>query len=152
MRSTWRRARRCSFTAARCWGPLPRPISGDSGTYKLTFANVDDRLTLWVDGKLPFGEGLTYQTERRAPHSDCGGSGAGARIGARKAAIEVDGLMLKRDAYYTIEPAEMRLRELRRCGSHRFHGVLRASVGSRTIRTSSSTTSPVTMCWDQGAT
>ncbi len=29
-----------------------------------------------------------------------------ARVGARGAAVEVDGLLLKRDAYYTLEPAE----------------------------------------------
>jgi signal peptidase I len=74
------------------------------GTYKLTFANVDDRLTLWVDGKLPFGDGLTYDEPRSgtATAADL----EPARIGARNAAIEVAGLLLERDTYYTLEPAE----------------------------------------------
>ena len=75
------------------------------GTYTLTFANVDDRLTLWVDGKLPFGDGVTYETER-APAIATAADLEPARIGVRRAAIEVEGLLLKRDAYYTLEPAE----------------------------------------------
>ncbi len=30
-------------------------------TYRLRFANFDDRLTVWVDGNLPFDEGIPYQ-------------------------------------------------------------------------------------------
>ena len=89
-----------SLLGAAVQTDLSRP-----GTYKLTFANVDDRLTLWVDGKLPFGDGLTYETAR-GPLTPTAADLQPARIGARKAAIEVDGLLLERDAYYTIEPAE----------------------------------------------
>ncbi len=87
---------------------LGAPVQTDlahPGRYELTFANVDDRLTLWVDGKLPFGDGLTFHTERghlTATAADL----EPARIGARQAAIEVAALKLKRDVYYTLEPAE----------------------------------------------
>src|SRR5262249_10589279 len=30
------------------------------GSYRLRFANVDERLTVWVDGSLPFGDGVPY--------------------------------------------------------------------------------------------
>ncbi len=75
------------------------------GTYNLTFANVDDRLTLWVDGKLPFGDGLTYES-KLGPGTATAADLEPARVGARGAAVEVDGLVLRRDAYYTLEPAE----------------------------------------------
>src|SRR5262249_45656431 len=35
-------------------------VIAKSGSYKLRFANFDNRLTLWVDGKLPFGDGVAY--------------------------------------------------------------------------------------------
>ncbi len=76
-----------------------------AGTFELTFANVDDRLTLWVDGKLPFGEGLTYASDR-GPGTATAADLEPARVGARRAAIKVEGLLLKRDVYYTLEPAE----------------------------------------------
>ncbi len=87
---------------------LGTPVQTDvahSGRFELTFANVDDRLTLWVDGKLPFGDGFTYETDRvhLAPTT---ADLEPARIGVRNAAIEAEGLKLKRDVYYTLEPAE----------------------------------------------
>jgi len=75
------------------------------GTYLLAFANVDDRLTLWVDGRLPFGEGRTYDStpESQAPTA---ADLEPARIAARRASIQVERLVLKRDLYYTLEPSE----------------------------------------------
>ncbi len=76
-----------------------------AGTHEVRFANVDDRLTLWVDGKLPFGDGLTYES-KRVPAPATAGDLEPARVAARRAAIEIEGLLLKRDVYYTLEPAE----------------------------------------------
>jgi signal peptidase I len=76
-----------------------------AGTYELSFANVDDRLTLWVNGKLPFGDGLEFESSQR-PAVPSAADLEPARVGANRAAVEVAGLVLKRDLYYTLEPAE----------------------------------------------
>jgi signal peptidase I len=76
-----------------------------AGTYELLLANVDDRLTLWVDGELPFGEGRGYESTPRV----LGPTAADlqpVRIRARNAGIHVGKLVLKRDIYYTLDPAE----------------------------------------------
>src|SRR5262249_21481031 len=39
------------------------------GRYSIGFANVDDRLTLWVDGRAPFGDGLPYKDQEDTPHA-----------------------------------------------------------------------------------
>ena len=40
------------------------------GTYEVVFANVDGRLTLWVNGRLPFGEGRTCDSAFETGSSD----------------------------------------------------------------------------------
>jgi signal peptidase I len=88
--------------------PLGQPARTEinrPGAYELSFANVDDRLTLWVDGRLPFGDGLEYESTRR-PSVATAADLEPARVGALRAAVELDGLVLKRDVYYTLEPAE----------------------------------------------
>jgi signal peptidase I len=72
------------------------------GTYRLRFANVDERLVVWVDGQLPFDQGVTYQAVPRGsegprPENDL----EPANIGVRGAAVKVRGLRLYRDTYYT---------------------------------------------------
>jgi signal peptidase I len=71
-----------------------------SGTYHVRFANVDDRLLLWVDHDLPFGEeGASY-----TPPSDRGPDGNDlwpASIGVKGAGVTVSKLQLWRDTYYT---------------------------------------------------
>jgi signal peptidase I len=80
------------------------------GDYELRFANVDERLTVWVDNKLVFGDGVSYEPPRRAL-----GDGKyeilrdkfdrndlePASVGVKGAAIRVDNLKLFRDTYYT---------------------------------------------------
>jgi signal peptidase I len=77
----------------------------EPGTYEVDFANVDGRLTLWVNGRLPFGAGRSYNSssDSAVPTAD---DLAPARVAARGAAIKVDRLVLRRDLYYTLEPAE----------------------------------------------
>ncbi|WP_165221534.1 S26 family signal peptidase [Aquisphaera insulae] len=84
--------------------PAPTPFSAP-GEHTFALANVDDRLTLEVDGKLPFGDGLTYDS------SDSSGLARPspedlepARIGSRGASLEVTGLVLRRDTYYLLSP------------------------------------------------
>jgi signal peptidase I len=71
------------------------------GTYRLRFANVDERLTVWVDGGLPFGDGVAYRpptsTQRGPGESDLRPAG----IGARGADVSVAHVKLWRDTYYT---------------------------------------------------
>jgi signal peptidase I len=87
--------------------PLGSPASTTidrAGTFELTFANVDGRLTLLVDGALPFGEGVSYPT---APQPDLPTAEdlEPVRISARGAEIAVAELVLRRDVYYTLEPS-----------------------------------------------
>jgi hypothetical protein len=75
------------------------------GAYEITFANVDDRLTLWVDGSLSFGDGRSGKCVAGVPRptpADLEPS----RVASRGAAIEVDRLVLERDVHYTVGPAE----------------------------------------------
>src|SRR5262249_47947756 len=71
------------------------------GTYQLRFANVDNRLTVWVDEELPFDDGVPYD----AP-ADRGPTGANdlqpASIGVRGGAVRIRKLSLWRDTYYTV--------------------------------------------------
>jgi signal peptidase I len=77
----------------------PTALKG-KGTYRLRFANVDERLTVWVDGQLPFDQGATY-----LPPADEGPTEANdlepASIGVRGAGVQVQKLKLFRDTYYT---------------------------------------------------
>lgn len=75
------------------------------GSYKLRFANFDERLTVWVDGKLPFADGVAYAPAHKAgPTSE--NDLEPARIGIREAAAEVTHLQLWRDTYYTLNESD----------------------------------------------
>ena len=73
----------------------------------MTFANVDDRLTLVVDGLLPFGDGRVCEPDgswtRSVPAT---ADLEPARIAAQGTSLEVTQLVLKRDIYYTLQPGE----------------------------------------------
>jgi signal peptidase I len=70
-----------------------------AGTYRLRFANVDERLTVWVDNSLPFGDGVTYDPPvLRGPYKN---DLEPASIGVQGAALRVSRLKLGRDTYYT---------------------------------------------------
>jgi len=92
------------FHGTTALGSTGRPELARPGTHDVVFANVDERLTLWIDGALPFGEGRTYDS---APGYLCPTAAdlEPARIAARRATVEVGELVLKRDLYYTLEPA-----------------------------------------------
>jgi signal peptidase I len=75
------------------------------GAYDLVFANVDGRLNLWIDGRLPFREGQVYDSADESA-TPTAADLEPARIAARNASIQIGGLVLKRDIYYTLEPAE----------------------------------------------
>jgi signal peptidase I len=76
-----------------------------TGTFRLRFANVDRRLTVWVDRELPFDDGQGYdppRAGRRILHgpderNDLEPASVGARGGA---VLSVGKLKLWRDTYY----------------------------------------------------
>jgi signal peptidase I len=84
-------------------GQTPSGIT-QAGTYEVTFANVDDRLTLWVDGRPVFGEGLVYERANAGRLVPQDSDLKPAAISARGAAVTISGLVLKRDIYYTQHP------------------------------------------------
>jgi signal peptidase I len=70
------------------------------GSYRLRFANVDERLTLWVDGDMPFADGVAYDPpgQRGPTENDL----QPASIGAKGAGLKVAHLVLRRNTYYTV--------------------------------------------------
>jgi signal peptidase I len=71
------------------------------GTYRLRFANVDQRLCVWVDGELPFEGGVPYQAPAKigpTVQNDL----EPASIGLRGGRVAVHKLKLFRDTYYTV--------------------------------------------------
>ena len=74
------------------------------GSHDVTFANIDNRLTLWVDGSPVFGDGLTYDdTADRHPEPTADDL-APVRVAAKGGKVALSGLVLKRDIYYTQNP------------------------------------------------
>ena len=77
------------------------------GSYEVAFANVDDRLTLWVDDALPFGEGRAYRsTDGERFLKPMLADLEPARIAVQGAELAVSRLVLERDLYYTQNPGE----------------------------------------------
>lgn len=71
------------------------------GTYQVRLANVDQRLVLWVDQDLPFGEGVSYAASQEPGPSE--GDLQPAGIGCRGAPVRIHQLKLWRDTYYTVD-------------------------------------------------
>lgn len=97
------------------------------GTYKLTFANVDDRLCLWINNTLiDFGEGAniskTGPTANPFPTND---DLAPVGIGARGMTATVSRLLLERDIYYR---AEFSLSSNNHSGNDRFQAQLEQNL------------------------
>jgi signal peptidase I len=71
------------------------------GKYRLRFADFDDRLTVWVDSSLPFGDGVVYEPpEQRGPTAE--NDLEPASIGMQEGAVTVSHIRLWRDTYYTV--------------------------------------------------
>ena len=83
------------------------PIKGP-GRYQVDFANVDDRLTLWVNGRSVYESGVEYERGDEVPiptAADLSPAGVAVRNGS----VTVSDLVLKRDIYYTQYPGQHRL-------------------------------------------
>lgn len=99
-------------------GAKPTKLRGP-GSYQVRFANIDARLTVWVDRELPFGDGKDYPPpevkngaeekdldeialqRRRGPTDN---DLEPASIGASGAAVRVSQVKLWRDTYYSLSP------------------------------------------------
>jgi signal peptidase I len=78
----------------------PTGLKG-KGTYRVRLANVDDRLVVWVDNRLPFDDGVPYQPSKRFFPTAENDLGRPASVGVKGAAVSVHKLKLFRDTYYT---------------------------------------------------
>lgn len=79
-------------------------LRDDGKWHDVTFANVDDRLTLWVDGQTPFGDGITYENDPEDHGAPTVADLVPVTMAASGGEIEATGLVLKRDIYYTLNP------------------------------------------------
>jgi signal peptidase I len=85
-------------TLSRCDTPMKGP-----GRYYVEFANVDDRMTLVVNGRAVGQPGFAYETGDAIPVPTAADV-APAAIAVRNAAVTASDLVLKRDIYYTQDP------------------------------------------------
>jgi len=74
----------------------PTPLKG-AGKWRVRFANVDNRLTLWVDGQLPFGDGVPYTAGTPGPTAH---DLQPASLAVKGASATVAHLQLWRDSFY----------------------------------------------------
>jgi signal peptidase I len=83
------------------------------GTYAVRFANVDDRLTVWVDERLPFGDGVAYDAPRTIVPTKENDLERPVSIGSEGARVAVSKLKVFRDTYYTTNREDQpRLRDV----------------------------------------
>jgi signal peptidase I len=71
------------------------------GDYRLRFANVDERLVVWVNGELPFDSGFDYPPPADAGPVEKNDLEKPAGVGVRGGAVAIHKLRLFRDTYYT---------------------------------------------------
>jgi len=84
---------------------LETPIKGP-GRYQVQFANVDDRVSLVVNGRPVGGDGFEFERKESIPiptDADL----APAAIAVRNAFVVASDLVLKRDIYYTQSPGRL---------------------------------------------
>ena len=75
------------------------------GRYRVEFANVDDRMTLVIDGRAVGEPGFAYETGEANPIPTAADL-TPAAVAVRNATVEASDLVLKRDIYYTQYPGE----------------------------------------------
>ena len=78
-----------------------KPTKLRKGKYRLRFANVDQRLTVWVDNELPFGDGVAYNVAQPWTVSPEPADLRPASIGVESGSLSVRKVKLFRDTYYT---------------------------------------------------
>jgi signal peptidase I len=83
-------------------GKCPTPMRG-LGRYQLEFANVDDRMTLTINGKAVGAPGFAY-TRDESHLAPTVADLAPAAVAVSNVTVEASDLVLKRDIYYTQSP------------------------------------------------
>ena len=97
-------------TLSRGDEPLGKPTATalkGAGDHTLALANVDGRLTAWVDGTPIFGDGIVYDDGKSYDIVSPAPTEADlepAAVASDGAEVEVSDLVLKRDIYYTFKP------------------------------------------------
>jgi signal peptidase I len=87
-------------------GTAKTPVSVKGHTYRLRFADVDGKLTVWVDGLLPFGEdGVLYPQDFENIGPTAANDLEPASIGVQGGTAHVRKIRLLRDTYYTNDPS-----------------------------------------------
>ena len=80
------------------------------GTYTLRFANVDDRLCLWINdgllgsGLIPFGSGAEFEAPANRRPQDADLTPVG--IAAQGLAVRVSDMLVERDIYYRADSVD----------------------------------------------
>ncbi|MER3415148.1 MAG: hypothetical protein C4297_02920 [Gemmataceae bacterium] len=84
----------------------PEAATGISsiGRHRVRFANFDARLTVWVDRRLPFGDGWDYAPPSEQDRGPCVADLRPVAIGARNTEVTVRHVQVWRDIYYTRTP------------------------------------------------
>jgi len=82
------------------------PLKG-TGSYRVTFANVDNRLLLWINDRVvDFGDGAMYQPHGGLPRQPTASDGSDLTpvgVAAHGLSARVSHLLLARDIYYRCE-------------------------------------------------
>ena len=86
-------------------GKWETPIKGP-GRYHLSFANVDERVSLVVDGREVGGQGIELEANESVPIPTAADL-APAAVAVRNASVIASDLVLKRDIYYTQTPGRV---------------------------------------------
>ncbi len=85
--------------------PLTEPARNAirrTGKYAVSFSNIDDRLTVWVDNRLVFNDGHDYDGAKLgAPQRPTEADLRPAAVAVHGANVRVSDLVLYRDIYYT---------------------------------------------------
>ncbi len=87
--------------------PIAKTRLNRTGKHRVRFANFDDRLTLWVDGNLAFGDGREIESQTWAEKGPRLSDLRPVGIGIRNASVKVRGLQVWRDIYYTRQSADV---------------------------------------------
>ena len=92
---------RLSDDSERELASQPTTVRGP-GSYRLRFADFDDRLTVWVGDSLPFGDGIVFDPPKdKGPRKE-NDLERPASVGVQNAAVRVNHLQVWRDTYYTM--------------------------------------------------